>query len=99
LKRLKTWVDQEGIDKIYVSYFGGSNPQYYLGKKYAPWWGERSPEELPKGSYLAVSATLLQGGRGQAAPGFDQPTGQYNWLNEYEPIARIGYSIFVYRID
>ena len=99
LKRLKTWADQEGIDKIYVSYFGGSDPQYYLGTKYAPWWGERSPNELPKGSYLAVSATLLQGGRGEPAPGFDQPTGQYKWLDNYKPITRIGYSIFVYYID
>lgn len=99
LKRLKNWVENEEIEKIYVSYFGGSNPQYYLGDKYEPWWGERRPEELPEGSYLAVSATLLQGGRGEPAPGFDQPTGQYKWLNEYEPVTRIGYSIFVYHID
>jgi len=96
LKRLKIWTEKNGVNKIYVDYFGGSDVKYYLGEKFAPWWGQRNPQELPKGSYLAVSATLLQGGRGQAAPGFNQPTDYYRWLDRYEPIAKIGYSIFVY---
>lgn len=101
LKRLKNWVDKNLApgQQIYVDYFGGGNPQYYLGEKFQWWWGSRNPRELPKGSYLAVSATFLQGGRGRPAKGFDQPTGYYNWLNNYTPITRIGYSIFVYRID
>ena len=99
LKRLKNWVDEKEIDKIYVDYFGGGNSQYYLKEKYVPWGGQRNPEEFPKGNYLAVSATLLQGGRGELAPGFNQPTGYYRWLNKYTPITKIGYSIFVYRID
>jgi hypothetical protein len=99
LKRLKDWVEEKGIDKIYLNYFGGGDPQYYLGNKYAPWWGDRSPEEFPKGNYLAVSVTLLQGGRGKPVPGFNQQTDYYLWLNEYKPVAKIGYSIFVYFID
>jgi len=99
LKRLKKWVDLKGIEKIYVDYFGGGNAKFYLKEKFAPWWGTRDPNELPKGSYLAVSATFLQGGRGEPVPGFDQPSGYYNWLNEYTPIAKIGYSIFVYYIE
>ena len=99
LKRLNNWAEENNVEKIYVNYFGGSDPEYYLGKKYAPWWGDRSPEDLPSGSYLAVSATFLQGGQGVSAPGFDQPTGQYLWLGQYTPIAKIGYSIFVFKID
>jgi len=98
LKRLKNWVDKNNIDKIYVDYFGGTDVKYYLKEKFEPWWGSRNPNELPRGSYLAVSATFLQGGRGEPVPGFDQPTGYYNWLNQYSPVAKIGYSIFVYRI-
>jgi len=98
LKRLKNWVDKNNIDKIYVDYFGGADVKYYLKEKFEPWWGSRNPNELPRGSYLAVSATFLQGGRGEPVPGFDQPTGYYNWLNQYSPVAKIGYSIFVYRI-
>ena len=99
LKRLKEWVDENDIEKIYLSYFGGGNPEYYLKEKYAPWWGDRDKKELPEGSYLAVSLTLLQGGKGTAVRGFDQPTGYYLWLDDYEPIARIGNSIFIYYID
>jgi len=99
LKRLKKWIEENKIEKIYLDYFGGGNPEYYLKEKYASWWGTRNPKELPKGNYLAVSASLLQGGRAKPAPGFDQPYGYYLWLYQYEPpIAKIGYSIFVYYI-
>lgn len=98
LKRLKKWTDENNIDKLYVNYFGGGDAQYYLKEKYAPWGGTRDPQELPEGSYLAVSATLLQGGRGQPVQGFNQTTGYYRWLDGHNPIAKIGYSIFVYRV-
>jgi len=99
LKRLKKWVDEKGIDKIYVDYFGGADTKYYLKEKFAPWRGTQDPKELPKGSYLAVSATFLEGGRGFPVSELDQPYGYYLWLNQYKPITKIGYSIFVYRID
>jgi len=99
LKRLKKWVNEQGIEKIYVDYFGGGEAKYYLKEKYAPWWGQRDPKELPKGNYLAVSASFLQGGRGELVSGFDQPYGYYRWLDQYQPITKIGYSIFVYYID
>ena len=98
LKRLRKWVEENKIDKIYVDYFGGGEAKYYLKEKYAPWWGTRDPQELPKGSYLAVSATFLQGGRGEPVPGFNQQYGYYRWLDKYKPVTKIGYSIFVYYI-
>lgn len=99
LKRLKTWTDQNNIDKIYIDYFGGADVKYYFADKYISWNGTGAPQEMPKGSYLAVSATLLQAGRGKPAPGFTQPSGYYRWLDKYTPIAQIGYSIFVFKID
>ncbi|MBL7156517.1 MAG: glycosyltransferase family 39 protein [Candidatus Pacebacteria bacterium] len=99
LRRLKQWVDENNIEKIHISYFGGGNPEYYFQEKYLAWWETRNPAEIEKPGYLAVSASLLQGGRGKPAPGFNQPHGFYNWLNEYEPVAKIGYSIFIYRIE
>jgi len=99
LKRLKKWVDDNKIEKIYIDYFGGGLAPYYLKEKFAPWWGKRDPSEFPKGNYLAVSATFLQGGRGVAKPGFDQPTGYYRWLDQYKPEKKIGYSIFIYYIE
>ena len=101
LKRLKKWVDENlpAGRQVYVDYFGGGDAGYYLKEKFAPWGGQRDPKEFPKGNYLAVSATFLQGGRGEPVPGFNQPSGYYNWLSGYKPIAKIGYSIFIYYID
>lgn len=99
LKRLKTWVDENNVNRIFIDYFGGADARYYFGDKYNSWSGQRTKDQLPKGSYLAVSATLLQGGQGKPAPGFNQPNGYYKWLENYQPIARIGYSIFVFKID
>ncbi|MFH1183272.1 MAG: glycosyltransferase family 39 protein, partial [Candidatus Moraniibacteriota bacterium] len=73
LKRLKLWMDANNVDMIYIDYFGGGNLNYYLGtQRYARWWGTRNTNELPKGSYLAVSATQLQGGRATPVKNFDQ---------------------------
>ena len=99
LIRLERWVSKNGIDKIYLDYFGGADPEYYLKEKYVSWQGTKNPEELPKGSYLAVSATFLQGGRGEPASGFNQSSGFYRWLDKYKLVTKIGYSIFVYYID
>ena len=99
LQRLNQWLEKNNINKIYLDYFGGSDTKYYLKEKYAQWWGDRDKKELPQGSYLAVSATFLQGGRGKPVQGFTSSSGFYNWLDDYEPVAKIGYSIFVYKID
>ncbi len=99
LKRLAAWVNTNKIDKIHLHYFGGAVPEYYLGDKFVFWWGAYSPQDIiGPGGWLAVSATFLQGGRGQLVPGFNDKAGYYNWLNAYEPVAVIGHSIFVYYI-
>lgn len=99
LKRLRDWVNKEEIEEIYLDYFGGGDAKYYLKDKYQPWWGTKNKNELPKGSYLAISATLLQGGRAEPGPGFNTPCDYYRWLDAYQPITKIGYSIFVYYIE
>jgi len=94
LKRLAKWVEKQEIEKIYVDYFGGGDLKYYLKERAIPWYGSswwsfanwQTTEEFPKGNYLAVSATFLQGGRGEPTPGFNWPAGEYNWLNDYQPI-------------
>ncbi|MCK4453814.1 glycosyltransferase family 39 protein [Candidatus Parcubacteria bacterium] len=99
LKRLKKWTDDNNIDKLYLDYFGGGNPEYYLKEKYLPWPSKQSPDKLPKSSYLAVSVNSLQGGRAEPVKGFDQPSNHYRWLDKYQPITKIGYSIFIYYIE
>ena len=98
LKRLTQWVNDNNIDNIHVHYFGGADPKYYLGEKYWPWWGDRNPADIKAGQWLAVSATLLQEGRGKATAGFDKITDYYLWLDKHNLITTIGHSIFVYQM-
>lgn len=98
LKRLKDWTEKEGIEEIYVDYFGGGSASYYLGEKYKKWDGKKNPSEMKKPAWLAVSATHLMGGKSEARPDHTEDTKYYTWLGEKSLEKRIGYSIFVYRI-
>ncbi len=98
LKRLAQFSKENNIQTIYVDYFGGDSLEYRLKEKFRPWWGDRNPSELPTNSWLAVSATMLQGGRGVPDSEYNEKTGYYNWLNQYEPVKVIGNSIFVYHL-
>ncbi len=97
LKRLAQFVEKNNIPKIAVDYFGGGNPRYYLGNKFEPWWSARGAP--PAGGWFAISATFRQGAFGAPSPGFvRRPEDSYEWLKPYEPVERIGYSIFVYKL-
>lgn len=95
LKRLTDFVRENQIEKISVDYFGGGNPRYYLGGRFEPWWSARGPAH----GWFAISGTFLQGAHGKTAPGFiRKPEDSYEWLKGYEPVARAGYSIFIYKL-
>lgn len=95
LLRLRNFVEKNDIEKIAVDYFGGGNPQYYLGNKYESWWSAKGPAS----GYFAISATFLQGAFGIPAPGFHRVLqDSYEWLKQYEPVERVGTSIFIYRL-
>ncbi len=98
LRRLKDFVEKKDIDKIYLDYFGGGSPEYYLKDKYIKWNPNQSSDELPADSWLAVSVNELQGGRAIPVKEYEQPANHYNWLSKYQPVAKIGYSIFIYHI-
>jgi len=83
LKRLVKFVGENKINKINLDYFGGGNPQYYLGDKFIPWWSARG--EPLAGSWLAVSANTFQGNK------------DYSWLKDKVPVSRAGSSIFIYK--
>lgn len=96
LQGLARYVEKNNIAHIKVDYFGGGSPAYYLSDRYEH-LDARNPDQ--RNGWIAVSATLLQGGRGEATKGFDESTQHYAWLNDYTPVAKIGYSIFVYFIE
>ena len=91
LKNLKTYVDTEGLNTIRLAYFGSAHVDYYgiqalpLPMERPDDFGDRRPE------VYAISATYLQSG-------YLGDTEAYSWLREYEPFAKIGYSIFLYQL-
>ncbi len=95
LKGLKRYMDAHGIDRVWLSYFGSASPDYYgIGYNYLPSYHIFKPsrDRLPT-PFVAISATNLQGlyllGNPDAFKAF----------REREPIAKVGYSIFIYRLD
>jgi 4-amino-4-deoxy-L-arabinose transferase-like glycosyltransferase len=92
LKRLRDFVEQNGIEKIRVDYFGGAEPSYYLGDKYIPWYDQRGPEP----GWYAISALFYQESL-YRKNSEGKPT--YAWLRNYEPVARAGDSIFIFYVS
>ncbi len=99
LKRLKVWINDNLSpgQKIYLDYFGGGSPSYYLDDEYISWWSAKGTP--PAGSYYAVSATILAGAEGRpVGDTIIKPEDSYPWLKGQEPIARGGISILIYKI-
>jgi hypothetical protein len=103
LPALKKYLDEHGIDKIKLAYSGTADPKYYhidcerlLGVDGYTFDPDFDPAKLPgcapTGGIIAISATCLQNIRGF------YPHASYDWLKQYQPVALIGYSIFVYDI-
>jgi hypothetical protein len=91
LKNLKAYMDENGIDPIYLAYFGSARPSYY-DIQALPLPVDRPADlEARAPAVYAISATLLQGG-------YLGDTEAFSWLREYEPFAKVGYSIFLYRL-
>lgn len=94
LKGLARYQREHALGKIYLAYFGTADPDYY-GIEYEcmPSYGLLACDDapIPRSGILAVSATCLQGG----CTGDPQA---YRWLLDETPVAKIGYSIFVYEL-
>ena len=97
LKELAAFCKKEGNPELLLSYFGTAVPAYY-GMIYEPLptvWSFPKSQHLnsvvPEKEWLAVSATNLQGT-------YFGKHDLYRWLLQKEPIAKIGYSIYVYDV-
>ncbi|MCL4263251.1 MAG: phospholipid carrier-dependent glycosyltransferase [Anaerolineae bacterium] len=100
LNKLPAWMEANEVEEVWLSYFGEARPDYYgIAYKGLDSWPPRlmNPEARPyyptdpaPGIY-AISATNLQGVH------FADPD-QFAWFREREPLAKIGYSIFLYEV-
>ncbi len=84
LRRLARYVEENGIENLSLSYLGTTSPEA-VGLEDSRGFG---PGDRPRG-WVAVSVTNLQG--------IYQP--RLDWLDAYEPRARVGKSIWLYFIE
>ncbi|MBI5079418.1 glycosyltransferase family 39 protein [Candidatus Wolfebacteria bacterium] len=102
LKRLKDWTDKNlpAGRQVAVEYFGGGSPKYYLGEKFEQWQSAKGNPKDYGIEWLAISINNLQSALGKLHPGQQRnPKDEYQWLkNPYEPYARAGTSIFIYKL-
>ncbi|MBM3278014.1 MAG: hypothetical protein FJY95_08025 [Candidatus Handelsmanbacteria bacterium] len=101
LKGLKEYLDERGIGRVKLSYFGTVDPALYgLEYEWLPSFHLPAPlgarAVLPTTGTIAISATNLVR---VYLDGYGRGKGLLNWLLAYEPVARIGHSIFGYGIQ
>jgi hypothetical protein len=97
LKAVKAYMEKERLPMIYLSYFGTAPPAYYdIRYQYVPgtWPLEWPPprdrvSDTASRKILAISVYNLQDVSNAYAPLF-------RWLWRRQPVAKIGYSIFIY---
>lgn len=96
LGRLKKYLDEHGIDHICLGYFGHVDPHVY-GIEYS------FPPNVPTAGRCAVSANFLAGypyGITYAGEGvLAVPPDAWTWFDRFQPIARVGSSIYVFDIS
>jgi hypothetical protein len=97
LKGLKRFMLQHGISRINLSYFGSDSPERY-GISYVPLPsfllrdGDRRHHDSDPPGWFAISATSLQ-----AVYFLDRD--EFAQFKALKPVAKIGYSIFIYHIN
>jgi 4-amino-4-deoxy-L-arabinose transferase-like glycosyltransferase len=94
LKRLKTYMEKEGIEEVGLAYFGHVDPAVY-GIDY------HTISETPESDDIAISANYLYGLPYLIT--YDSPPkpikpGTFNWLRKYKPQACIGNTIYVFSL-
>jgi hypothetical protein len=109
LKGLKQYMDEQGIDRIWLSYFGQASPEYYgIRYDYLPSYDIFDPKNVypnvflasqlpPLPGTVAISATLLQGAVLSVV--YRLSPAYFEYYRQQTPVARIGHSIFIYRIE
>jgi hypothetical protein len=88
VKKLSRWLEAHGTNRVYFSYFGRDQVSHEgLDCLAVPVTADPTGRENIDG-YVAASVTNLVGDY--------LPAEQLAWLRERQPVAKIGYSIYVY---
>jgi hypothetical protein len=90
LKRLKAYLDENGIESVRLYTPWSALPGYY-GIKFE-WFDFLQPKEPPPGIYAISTHTLVRGILAARIGGMNT-----DWLHKYKPVARIGYGYYIFK--
>ncbi len=90
---LANWVKKNNVAEIYVDYYGGGNPKYYLQDSFIPWHIDYG---LPQKGLLAVSKFYIMTSIYNKS--INKSKFSYEPLRSQKPIKRIGNSILIYEL-
>jgi hypothetical protein len=100
LKGLASWMEREDVERVRLSWFGSARPAAYgvahdllpgVPYGFVDWQDPPFNPQQPEPGVYAISVSNLVG---VALPDHDL----YAWFRGREPSAKIGYSVFVYRL-
>lgn len=99
--RLESWIEENQVDRIRLSWFGTADPDYYdiaydplpgLPYHFDLWWDLPFNADAPEPGVYAISASTLW-----ELPLEDKTV--FAWFRQREPDDRIGYSIHIYYVN
>jgi hypothetical protein len=100
LLRLRQYMDQNNVQRIYVRYIGSGSPQHYLGRRAKKL---RHEQITPSGSLVAMSVRYTQRNvsileeRSRQADVTPAQLARLKWFSSLIPVGRAGDSIIIYR--
>lgn len=97
LKRLVQYLKENDATDVILSFWGPAPPEYYgdpQGIRFTPWTRALARDTSPPPGLYALSVNNLVGAKRLIALGEDP---MLDWLRRFEPVARVGYSIYIYR--
>lgn len=102
LLRLRTWMAENGVERVKLSWFGSADPAYYgiaydplpgLPRHFDLWWNVPLDPAAPEPGVYAISVSNLW-----EIP-LQEEKVTFPWFRAREPDDRVGYSILIYRVE
>lgn len=93
LLRLKAYTDENKIEQIRLLYRWNGDPGYY-GIPQSPVSDQEWARRRPPGLYAVSTHLLIRGKLFARESGLAT-----DWLDRYEPVGRIGYSMYLFRFE
>ncbi|MCX7856184.1 MAG: hypothetical protein N2556_09500, partial [Anaerolineae bacterium] len=95
LWQLRDWMRENGVERVFYAHYSPARPEVYgVSVDFLPpdWRAVPFTPLDPAPGVYAIGATVLQGV-------YTQDVNTYAWFRARQPLARLGYALFLYRVE